>query len=185
MCLHPISSPTDRPPAFMPGSGSGSTRLSSLTAASIGLRRCARATPFPCRMEPRRAAIRIFGNTARSFPPGSILFIKGPGKRNPTSDRRLQLEPSNSEGLRRQPVRFGLAHRIRRDPAFDDACFLESRFVYEKTSLDTIQFLGHEGSIQPNVDQRDFAHVGRCFLPFVAERHPGESRGPERSTISS
>ena len=35
--------------------------------------------------------------------------------------------------------------------------FLESRFVYEKTSLDTIQFLGHEGSIQPNVDQRDFA----------------------------
>ena len=35
--------------------------------------------------------------------------------------------------------------------------FLESRFVFEKTTLDTIQFLGHEGGIQPNVEQRDYA----------------------------
>jgi hypothetical protein len=35
--------------------------------------------------------------------------------------------------------------------------FLEGRFVYQSLSFDTIQFLGREGSIQPEIDQHDYA----------------------------
>jgi hypothetical protein len=31
--------------------------------------------------------------------------------------------------------------------------FLEGRFVFQKMNFDTIQFLGHEGTIQPQIDQ--------------------------------
>jgi hypothetical protein len=35
--------------------------------------------------------------------------------------------------------------------------FLESRFVYQQFSYDTIQFLGQEGTIQPVIDQRVYS----------------------------
>ena len=35
--------------------------------------------------------------------------------------------------------------------------FLESRFVYERFSYDTIQFLGQEGTIQPEIDQNVYS----------------------------
>jgi hypothetical protein len=48
-------------------------------------------------------------------------------------------------------VGFGAIHSL------TTHLFLESRFVYQKFSYDTIQFLGQEGSIQPVIDQRVYS----------------------------
>jgi len=42
--------------------------------------------------------------------------------------------------------------------------FLESRFVYEKISYDTIHFLGQEGTLQPDIDRRAYSFsVGASY----------------------
>ncbi len=35
--------------------------------------------------------------------------------------------------------------------------FLEGGFTFQKSTYDTVQFLGREGSIQPDIDQRSYS----------------------------